>query len=122
LGFGVVIFSSVKLLVIATVQKFEELEVWQMARELCQKVYPLTFEEPIEKDFRYKDQLRGTCGSIMDNIAEGFGRGSRLSLSTVLQQQKEKPKNLNHNFIGALMYTILLSTCLRNYMTWRIYL
>lgn len=61
-----------------TVQKFEELEVWQLARELSQKIYPLTFQEPIAKDFRFKDQLRGSCGSIMDNIAEGFERGSKL--------------------------------------------
>lgn len=62
----------------ATVQKFEDLEVWQMARELSRKIYPLTFEDPIAKDFRFKDQLRGSCGSIMDNIAEGFERGSKL--------------------------------------------
>jgi four helix bundle protein len=61
----------------ATVHTFEELEIWQLARKLCQKIYPLTFEEPISKDFRYKDQIRGTSGSIMDNIAEGFGRGSK---------------------------------------------
>ena len=61
----------------ATIQKFEDLEIWQLARNLCKKIYPLTFQEPIAKDFRYKDQIRGTCGSIMDNIAEGFGRGSK---------------------------------------------
>ena len=61
----------------ATVKKFEDLEVWQLARQLCQKIYPLTFQEPIKNDHRFRDQIRGTCGSIMDNIAEGFGRGSR---------------------------------------------
>ncbi len=38
----------------------------------------MTFQEPIARDFRFKDQLRGSCGSIMDNIAEGFERGSKL--------------------------------------------
>ena len=61
----------------ATVQKFEDLQVWQLARELSQKIYPLTFVDPIAKDFRFKDQVRGACGSIMDNIAEGFERGSK---------------------------------------------
>jgi four helix bundle protein len=61
----------------ATVQKFEDLQVWQLARELSQKIYPLTFLDPIAKDFRFKDQNRGACGSIMDNIAEGFERGSK---------------------------------------------
>lgn len=62
----------------ATIQKFEDLEVWQLAHELSKKIYPLTFLEPVAKDFRFKDQLRGSCGSIMDNIAEGFERGSKL--------------------------------------------
>ena len=61
----------------ATVQKFEDLQVWQLARELSQKIYPLTFLDPISIDFRFKDQIRGACGSIMDNIAEGFERGSK---------------------------------------------
>jgi hypothetical protein len=51
-------------MLMATVQKFEDLQVWQLARELSQKIYPLTFFNPIAKDFRFKDQIRGTCGSI----------------------------------------------------------
>jgi four helix bundle protein len=62
----------------ATIQKFEDLNVWQKARHLSQQVYPLTFVEPICSDYRYKDQIRGSLGSIMDNIAEGFERGSKL--------------------------------------------
>ena len=62
----------------ATIQKFEDLEIWKKARLLSQKIYPLTFTKPIAEDFRYKDQVRGAVGSIMDNIAEGFERGSKL--------------------------------------------
>jgi four helix bundle protein len=62
----------------ATIQRFEDLEVWQKASVLASKVYAITFIEPISKDFRMKDQMRGSCGSIMDNIAEGFERSSRL--------------------------------------------
>jgi four helix bundle protein len=68
----------------ATIQRFEDLKAWQKARELSQKIYPLTFIEPISSDFRFKDQIRGSLGSIMDNIAEGFGRGSRLEFITGL--------------------------------------
>jgi len=68
----------------ATVQRFEDLEVWQLARQICEKIYPLTFIEPVCLDNRFKDQIRGTCGSIMDNIAEGFGRGSRLEFINAL--------------------------------------
>jgi four helix bundle protein len=62
----------------ATITKFEDLEVWQLARILSQKIYPLTFIEPVKSDYRIRDQMRGSCGSAMDNIAEGFERGSRL--------------------------------------------
>ena len=62
----------------STIQKFEDLEVWKNARILSDKIYPLTFKEPISNDFRIKDQMRGSVGSIMDNIAEGFERGSKL--------------------------------------------
>jgi|SRR5687768_1910961 len=62
----------------ATIQRFEDLEIWKKSRILSDKVYPLTFKEPIASDFRIKDQMRGSVGSIMDNIAEGFERGSKF--------------------------------------------
>jgi four helix bundle protein len=62
----------------AAIQRFEDLEIWLKARLLSQKTYPLTFIKPISEDFRFKDQIRGSVGSIMDNIAEGFERGSKL--------------------------------------------
>ena len=62
----------------ATIQKFEDIEVWKKARILSYKVYPLTFKEPIASDFRMNDQMRGSVGSIMDNIAKGFERGSKI--------------------------------------------
>ena len=95
----------------ATFHQFEELEIWQLARQLCRKIYPLTFEEPIAKDFRYKDQIRGTSGAIMDNIAEGFGRGSKHefvhSLTTAKGEAEELKSQLHrgldiHYFSAAL--------------------
>jgi four helix bundle protein len=65
----------------AIITKFEDLKVWQLARELSKEVYSLTFIEPIKSDFRLKDQMRGSSGSIMDNIAVppgGDERGSKL--------------------------------------------
>ncbi len=62
----------------ATIQKFEDLEIWKKSRLLSNKIYPLTFIKPISEDFRYKDQIRGSAGSIMYNIAESFERSSKL--------------------------------------------
>jgi four helix bundle protein len=74
LGFGV----GEKTFCMATVKKFEELEVWQKARELENKIFLLTEVGKLSKDFKLKDQINDASGSVMDNIAEGFGRGSRL--------------------------------------------
>ena len=62
----------------ATLKQFEDLGIWQKSRTICQKLYKLTETAPCSKDFTFKDQIRRSSGSIMDNIAEGFGRqGSR---------------------------------------------
>lgn len=86
----------------ATVQKFEDLAVWQLSRELSQKIYPLTFIEPISTDFRFKDQLRGSCGSIMDNIAEGFERGSKLEFINSLTIAKGETGELKSQLYRGL--------------------
>jgi len=57
------------------VTRFEDLEVWQLARELCKYVFSVTSQEPFSKDFRFRDQMRASAGSTMDNISEGFERG-----------------------------------------------
>lgn len=62
----------------ATIQKFEDLEIWQLARELAKEIFILTQTDKLSGDFSLKDQMNRSAGSIMDNIAEGFGRGSRL--------------------------------------------
>ncbi|HVK98086.1 MAG TPA: four helix bundle protein [Flavisolibacter sp.] len=86
----------------STVKKFEDLEVWQISRKLSQLIYPLTFIEPISKDFRFKDQIRGTCGSIMDNIAEGFGRGSKLEFINSLTIAKGEVEELKSQLYRGL--------------------
>ncbi len=72
----------------ATITRFEDLEIWQMARQLCKEIYPLTLIEPIKNDFRLKDQIRGSIGSIMDNIAEGFDRSSQFEFINALSYSK----------------------------------
>ncbi|MEA1887524.1 MAG: four helix bundle protein [Bacteroidota bacterium] len=57
------------------IKRFEDLEIWQEARELCKYVYEITSKKPFCNDFRFRDQMRASAGSIMDNIAEGFDRG-----------------------------------------------
>lgn len=57
-----------------TIQRFEDLEVWQLARELCKEIYQLTSTGIYLKDFDTRNQMRRSASSIMDNIPEGFDR------------------------------------------------
>jgi four helix bundle protein len=86
----------------ATITKFEDLEVWQLARELSKEIYSLTFIEPIKSDFRLKDQMRGSSGSVMDNIAEGFERGSKLEFINSLGYSKGEVGELKSQLYRSL--------------------
>jgi len=54
--------------------KFEDLTIFQMARNLCKDVYAITKQSEFKKDTRFVQQIHAAAGSIMDNIAEGFER------------------------------------------------
>ena len=56
------------------IECFEDLEIWKMAREFCLDVFRITNYDEFSRDFRLKDQIKASSGSIMDNIAEGFER------------------------------------------------
>ena len=57
------------------IKRFEDLEVWKESRELYRRIFEITSINPFNKDFRFRDQIRASSGSSMDNIAEGFDRG-----------------------------------------------
>jgi four helix bundle protein len=57
-----------------SITRFEDLEIWQEARELCKVVFEITSGGPFSMDFKFRDQMRASSGSAMDNIAEGFNR------------------------------------------------
>ncbi|MBP6810136.1 MAG: four helix bundle protein [Saprospiraceae bacterium] len=58
----------------ATFYRFEDILAWQKARVLCQIIKPLTEREGFSRDFKLKDQILSSSGSVMDNIAEGYER------------------------------------------------
>jgi four helix bundle protein len=58
----------------ATIEKFEDLEIWKKSRILNQEIYLIFQAEVCSRDFSLKDQMYRSSGSIMDNIAEGFER------------------------------------------------
>lgn len=70
------------------VRKFEDLDCWNTARELCKRVFFLTCKEKFAKDFKFVSQIRASSGSGMDNIAEGFERGGNKEFLQFLHISK----------------------------------
>ena len=60
----------------ATLKRFTDLSCWQFSRDVSIEVYNAVQNSPsFKSNFSFRDQILRSSGSIMDNIAEGFGRG-----------------------------------------------
>jgi four helix bundle protein len=59
-----------------TFKRFEEIDAWKLARELCKMVRQYTEKEAFSRDWELRRQIRNSSGSAMDCVAEGFERGS----------------------------------------------
>ena len=64
-----------------SVQKFEDLIVWQKAQDLSVFVYE-NFKD--NKDFSFNNQIKRASVSISNNIAEGFDRNSNADFKRFL--------------------------------------
>ena len=60
----------------ATFQRFEDIHVWKMARQLIVDIYAATHMPGFAKDFSLQDQIRRAAISVASNIAEGSERSS----------------------------------------------
>ncbi len=72
----------------ATVKRFEELRIWQEARQLVRETYKMTSTRPFENDYGLKNQIQRSAVSVMSNISEGFERGSNKEFIQYLFQSK----------------------------------
>lgn len=54
------------------IESFQDIEAWQLAREICNDVYHLIETTPLGRNFALRDQMDRCSGSVMDNIAEGY--------------------------------------------------
>lgn len=72
----------------ATINRFEEIDAWKVSRELCLKTGIIIDSGNFKRSYRLIDQIEGSSGSIMDNIAEGFERGTRAEFIQFLGYSK----------------------------------
>ena len=69
---------------IMKVDRFEDLDAWKVARELSNLIYAFGRETGFAKDYGFKDQVQRAAVSVMNNIAEGFERGSNKDFAKFL--------------------------------------
>jgi four helix bundle protein len=72
----------------ATVKRFEDLEIWKESRKLSKEIIKIVQTTDLNKDFKLKDQIKGSSGSVMDNIVEGFERNGNAEFKQFLSIEK----------------------------------
>lgn len=72
----------------ATIKRFEDLELWQISRQLCKEVCKLAERNEFGRDLKLKMQIKGSSGSVVDNIAEGFEREGNAEFKQALYISK----------------------------------
>jgi four helix bundle protein len=86
----------------STIKRFEDLDVWKESRTLNKIIGCLIQEKKFEHNFRLINQIEGSSGSIMDNIAEGFERGTRGEFIQFLGYSKGSCGELRSQLYRAL--------------------
>jgi len=72
----------------ATITRFEDLEIWKEARRLSDIINKIACSTDLKNDFKLRDQIKASIGSAMDNIAEGFERGGNAEFKQFLSIAK----------------------------------
>ena len=84
------------------IDRFEDIEAWQLARELTHKVYVLTKKDTFARDFGLKGQIQDAAGSSMHNIAEGFDSETNPEFVRFLRYAKRSCTEVQSELYTAL--------------------
>jgi len=82
--------------------RFEDIEAWQLARELTRTVYRLTKKPGFDKDYGLKRQIQEAAGSAMHNIAEGFDSETNAEFIRFLRYAKRSCTEVQSELYVAL--------------------
>ena len=86
----------------ATIERFEQIISWKEARMLNKNLGQLIDSGRFKSSYRLINQIEGSAGSVMDNIAEGFERGGNKEFIQFLYIAKGSCGELRSQFYRAL--------------------
>lgn len=103
----------------ATIKKFEDLEIWQDSRVLAKSIFSIVSRQEHPKEFSLRNQMIRFSGSIMDNIAEGFERNGNKEFKQFLaiakgscgEVRSQLYRLLDQNFISQEDFNQLSEKC-----------
>jgi len=84
------------------IERFEDNEYWQVAREVCRGVYALAASSGLGKAFSNKDQIIGSSGSIMNNISKSLGGGTDREFIRFLQYAQRSSSEIHNQLYSCL--------------------
>lgn len=84
------------------ITRFEDIEGWQMGRELTRRIYAVAGQGAFARDLGLKDQIQRAAGSIMHNIAEGFDGGSNAEFIKFLRYAQRSASEVQSQLYVAL--------------------
>jgi four helix bundle protein len=84
------------------INRFEEIEAWQLAHDLTKKIYCLTRKDKFAKDYGLKGQIQTAAGSSMNNIAEGFDADTNAEFLRFLRHAKRSCSEVQSELYIAL--------------------
>ncbi|MFH1068042.1 MAG: four helix bundle protein [Candidatus Glassbacteria bacterium] len=99
------------------IKTFRDLVIWQKSLSLVTEIYRLTSRFPHQEEFVMISQIRRNAISIPRNIAEGFGRKSklefkrflRIAAGSLFELQTQLDISLNLNYIDLKDYQDILA-------------
>lgn len=86
----------------AKIERFEDLQSWQKARQLTNMIYDLTDHSGFSTDFRLRNQIQDAAGSVMHNIAEGFDAGTNPEFIRFLKMSRRSASEVQSQLYLAL--------------------
>ncbi len=84
------------------IDRFDQIEAWQLARELTKKIYRLTNKDRFARDFTLRRQIQAAAGSSMHNIAEGFDSDTNSEFLRFLRYAKRSCSEVQSELYVAL--------------------